>query len=503
MTPISNSRQSSTPSLWNICGYSLGEGANSLVMNSISTFAMIYYTQALGLSPVYAGLAMSIAVLWDAISDPIMGFITDNTHSRYGRRHPYILVGGISMAILLYAVWAVPSFVQASEMRIFAYLVVMNILLRTSLTLFFVPYCAVGFEMTTDYEGRSKIQGVRQIFNMAANFLGPALAWILFFPKMQDGSQPTDNPENFIDMGLTFAIAIVVLTILTTIVTYKYKTNGPKPSSLNQKPKGLKNFLTTNKSILLDRHARWVYIFAFLAVLNMVIVSSLLTFFYVYFMKIDGSDISIAQFGAVIGSAIGGLLATRLPHWFEKKGSIFIACGISIIGNLVVALFFLTGWVSPNSSDGFVLFVVMNGVYWMGSGIMIPTAVAMIGDIAEINKYKTGELKNGSYSAFYSFVFKAAISFAMLISGLILSFIGLDSSAEHHSEQVIWNLGATMLLVGPVICLFAGFSISKYRVTRDFLNSVRDGAITSSMPNSVGDSIYSATDNVVQPYQMK
>ena len=205
----------------------------------------------------------------------------------------------------------------------------------------------------------------------------------------------------------------------------------------------------------------------------MVIVSSLLPFFYVYFMKIDGGQISVAQFAAVIGSATGGLLATRIPRWFEKKGALFIACGLSIFGNLIVAIFFLPGWTAPDQTPGFVFFVVMNGVYWMGSGIMIPTAVSMIADIAEINQYTSGELKDGSYSAFYSFVFKAAISFALLVSGLILSLIGFDSGAEEHPAQVIRNLGAAMLLAGPIICLLAAFAITPYSVSRNFLESLR------------------------------
>ena len=456
-----------------ICGYSLGECANSLVMNSISTFALLYYTQALGLNPMLAGLAMSIAVIWDAVSDPIMGFVTDNTNSRYGRRHPYILLGGLSMAGLLYAVWAVPAFIQTSEIRIFIYLVVMNILLRTALTIFFVPYCAVGFEMATGYEGRAKIQGMRQTFNMIANFMGPALAWAFFFPSLADGSKATGNAENYLSMGMVFSIAIIVLTLLTTIFTYKYRTNGLKKSSKDSSVKGLKHFIRTNKAILVDKYARCVYIFAFFGVLNMVIVSSLLTFFYIYFMKIEGADITIAQFCAVIGSALGGLMATRLPHWFEKEGSILIACGMSIVSNLIVAIFLLTGWLSPSSSSGFIFFIIMNGIYWMGSGIMIPTAVAMIADIAEINQYKTGELKDGSYAAFYSFIFKFAISVALLISGALLNGIGFDVNAESQSSSVIWNLGATMLLTGPIICIFAAISIFKYKVTKLFLNSIR------------------------------
>ena len=471
-----------TCSYWSIGGYSLGECANSLVMNSISTFAMLYYTQALGLSPVYAGIALSIAVLWDAISDPLMGYVTDHTYSRFGRRHPFILVGGLSMAALLYAVWSVPSFIQTSELRIFAYLIIVNILLRTALTLFFVPYSALGFEMTTDYEGRSRLQGMRQVFNMAANFLGPALAWAIFFSSTTDGKNATDNPENYVKMGGAFAIAVAALTILTTIFTYRYRSNPPQKKSENQPKLGIVTFLKTNKSILFDGHARWVYICSFLAVLNMVIVSSLLSFFYVYFMDLDGRAISIAQFGTVIGSALGGLLAIRMPHWFEKKGTIIIACWTSILGNIIVATVFLTGWMAPDhvalisNSEipiAFIFFVVMNGVYWMGSGIMIPTAVAMIADIAEINKHQTGELKDGSYAAFYSLVFKAAISFALVVSGLILAGIGFDSSAENHSDEVIWRLGASLLLIGPLVCLIASFVITKYRITSDFLDYVR------------------------------
>lgn len=468
-------------SIWNIFGYSLGEGANSLVMNSVSTFAMLYYTQALGLNPVYAGIAMSIAVFWDAISDPIMGYITDNTKTRFGRRHPFIIFGGLSMAFLLYAVWAVPSYIQTSELRVFAYLIVMNLLLRTALTVFFVPYCAVGFEMTTDYEGRSRLQGTRQIFNMAANFMGPAMAWALFFPELDDGSKGTDNPANYIEMGGAFAIAIVILTVLTVVFTYRYRTNPPVDRP-NPARRGLKEFFVTNKGILLDVHARWVYIFSFMAVLNMVIVSSLLSYFYVYFMKISGGQIAVAQFGTVIGSALGGLLAIRLPHWFEKKGTILIGCGASILGNMIVAAVFLTGLMEPEHTVmigeiefpvAYWFFVIFNGIYWLGSGVMIPTALAMIADISEIHQYRTGELKDGSYSAFYSFVFKAAISFALLISGFVLSGIGFDASVKEHSQDVIWRLGTAMLVVGPMVCVVASVVICKYKVSRKFLEDLR------------------------------
>ena len=111
--------------------YSLGECANSLVMNGIFGFAMLFYTKSLGLDPTWAGLAMSLSVFWEAVTEPVMGHISDNTRSSWGRRHPYILIGGLLMALCFYLIWTVPDFSRGSQMGIFWYLVAMNLLLRT------------------------------------------------------------------------------------------------------------------------------------------------------------------------------------------------------------------------------------------------------------------------------------------------------------------------------------------------------------------------------------
>ena len=145
-------------------------------MNSIFAFAMLYYTKALRLDPAWAGIAMSVSVFWEAITEPVIGHLSDKTRSRWGRRHPYMLFGGLLMAAGSYLIWAVPASVGAGQLALFWYLVVVNLILRTGVSLFYIPYMALGFEMCADYQGRSRLQSIRQILNMAANLAGPALA---------------------------------------------------------------------------------------------------------------------------------------------------------------------------------------------------------------------------------------------------------------------------------------------------------------------------------------
>lgn len=202
-----------------MAGYGLGECANSLIMNGFFGFAMLYYTEALKLDPRLAGIAMSVSVFWEAITEPVMGHYSDRTRNRYGRRHPWMLLGGLLMAVSFYFIWAVPTPLRGHAMPLFWYLVMMNLCLRTGLTMFFIPYLALGFEMCHDTDGKSKLQAVRQVLNMAANFAGPALAWSIFYRDGvgADGAKiiGTTVPQNFIHMGAAFSLATVAHTTQT------------------------------------------------------------------------------------------------------------------------------------------------------------------------------------------------------------------------------------------------------------------------------------------------
>jgi GPH family glycoside/pentoside/hexuronide:cation symporter len=131
---------------------------SALVVFSRS-FLLFFYSQAVGLDPWLAGIALTIGRLWDAVSDPLMGAISDRTRSRMGRRRPYIIFGSIPLALTYVAMWTPP--LGWSQMELFFYLMITDIAFNTCMTVVSIPYTSLGAELTTDYHERTKVTAIR------------------------------------------------------------------------------------------------------------------------------------------------------------------------------------------------------------------------------------------------------------------------------------------------------------------------------------------------------
>ncbi len=466
--------------------YSLGSCTESLVINSFLGFSMLYYTKALGLRPELAGIATFVATLWDAITDPIMGHISDNTKSRFGKRHPYMLVGGVMMILSFFFIWYVPSFfktelvigsitISAMEM-LFGYLVAMNLLLRTAYTVFIVPYTALGFEMCDDYAGRSKLQGIRNGLNMAANMLGPAMAWSVFFPNNAGDIKDTQIASNYISMGAVFTIASFFFLFLMLYFTRKYIKDSRQDTTCHKNPIA---FFKNIGEIIVDKYPRWVFIFMFFVLLGIVLVSTLQMYVFDDFMKMDGLQKTIAHGGTMVGMGLGSLSLAFFVRRFDKKGAILIAVIWSVACELILGVLFLTGILKPGLEVfgfplAFALFAFLHGAYWFGNGIMMPTAVSMMADVSEIHKIKDGVNKDASYAAMFSLAMKISISVASLVAGYCLSWTGFQSGADAvQSPESIWRVCALTFVAGPIASLLALSLISRYPINEQFIEDLR------------------------------
>lgn len=446
-------------SLLRMIGYGVGECAYSLVLNSLLNFAMMYYTAALGLSPAWAGAALTISLLLDMVIDPAMGYMSDGTRHRFGRRHPWMLAGGLLMAVLFYGLWAVPLALHGRAWTLCVYLVLVNLLLRVGQTMFFVPYLALGFELCQDYEGRSKVQAVRQVMNMAANIAGPALAWSVFFRDTvgADGAKVlgTSVPQNYVHMGMAFSLVAFLCVLAAVWLTRGWAVDtrgGPVATG-----RGVAHFLAELRQSVADKDFARILGFLFLAGSGIGWVSSFQPYVYVYFMGFAPWQKSIAHGATMIGMAAGGVLSAWLARRFGKKGAVLLGGALSLLCNGALAALFLTGGVPIGTAQAFVLFVIFNASFWLGSGIILPLGIAMIADLSALRQRRTGSTQDGAFAALFSLTMKAAMSFALLGSGGVLRMIGFSPCVTQgtYAPDVIWRVGFAMFLAGPLMTAVA------------------------------------------------
>jgi glycoside/pentoside/hexuronide:cation symporter, GPH family len=450
--------------------YGSGEAATSLVLNGLYGFALIFYTEALGLSPALAGLALSISILWEAVTEPYMGYLSDRTRSRFGTRFPWIATGVVVIAVAFYFLWAVPMQFRGGGTTTFVYLVVLNLLLRLGLTMFIVPYLALGFEVAPAYDDRPRLQGVRWVCNMAANMAGPALAWIIFFPdtKTPQGKVVTGTSvvDNFVAMGSAFSIAIVLLTALmlwgcrsTIRDTRKGEADAAAVRSVG--------FWEGFRPIIADVDVRCVLILIFLMVVGMVIVSSMQSYLYVHFMIFSGVEKTVVHGSTMVAAALGAAISPWAARRFDKKGAIVLGAVLGILGEVGLAALFLPGWMPRAGTVAIATFVVFQGLYWVASGVVLPVATAMIADIAELGRLRTGRTVDGSYSAIFSLAWRAGTSLSLLITGGLLSLTGFDTAnGRAPTPESIWWVAALAFLVGTVFYVLTIAWVQRYTLDR-------------------------------------
>ncbi len=465
-----------------IIGFSMGEGATSLTMNGISGFAMLFYTQALGLDFKLAGLAFMVATIWDAITDPIMGHISDNTRSRWGRRHQYILVGGLLMAVCFFFMWNVPSFFTQREMLLFTYVMGINILYRTAFTIFSIPYMALGFEVCTDYHQRSQLQSVKSALNMLVNLLGPALAWSLFFPDNELAGQPepTSMAGNYERMGTVFTIAAAIFAVVVVWATrYKIRDSRPMKALTGN---GLWAFYKDSLDILRDRYLRLIMTFFCVGMVAATFVATLQMYLYVYFVHLTALQKTLTHGGGMVLFGIGALFATPLSRRFDKKSAVCIGAAIAATANLTAGIIFLGGILKPDTvwhlggitiPIAVIAFGLCNMMNWFGSGIYFTLAGSMLADVAEVDELHSGVRKDGGYAAFFSFTTKLVSSIATFLATASLAWAGIAEKSDIQTPQAIHTL---VFLTFGLGCLFALSVIPiawRYPITKEFMDEVK------------------------------
>lgn len=442
--------------------YGFGAVANGAKANGFSYLLLFYYSQVIGLRADLVSLGILIALIFDAVSDPLIGYISDNFHSRWGRRHPFMYLSAIPVSIAYYFIWAPPDLDQTT---LFIYFVAMAVTIRTLITFYEVPATALVSELTDDYDQRTEMLSFRYFFAWWGGLTMAVLNYLVFLPEEKGGLEYVEGWANY---GFTASIVIFLSIMVSTVGTHKHIPNLRKPP-----PKVPFNFNKAAgelKETLSNRSFFALFISALLTAVAAGVSTSLSIYFSRHFWEFTSTEIGLLNlpyfFSAFFALFLAPLVSRRLG---KKKGGMIVmalAFGMSPLPYILRVF----GLFPENGTDTlFYTLLVFNAVdvtlIIMASSLIS----AMIADVVEDSELKTGRRSEGIFFAANSFAQKAVNGLGVVVAGQILAFIQFPTGAK-PGEVPESTLIELALIFTPVLWFFYFASIavlSMYQINRE------------------------------------
>ena len=442
--------------------YSSGVGNYALKDAAFGAFILFYYKQVLGLSGTLTGIAIAMSIIWDAVSDPLVGAWSDNLRTRWGRRHPLMLASVLPIALSFIALFAPPAAALQSQTVLFFWLLGTVIALRTGLTFFMIPYLALGAEIASDYHERTRLASTRTNLGWFVGVATSAVALLLLFAD-NAGVDGRFIVENYQRYGWINAAAVLVFSAICLCGTWHYIPTLAK-STTTPGDHLLRNILSTFR----NRNFRYVVLLE-TAVGGMGgILSTLLMVNFTYFWELSTLQVSLLFGGPpILAIFIVTLSSGFLNRHLEKQQLLQLSCAVCALNFLWLTPLKLLGWLPEEAGIVFAL-VFANYALWVTTTIMRTVAShAMLADIADEHELETGQRQEGVMFAAAFFASKFISGFGYIVAGPFLDLIGLDAGAQPGEvpRSVILGLG---LIMGPglaVLMLIPVWMSFKLRVS--------------------------------------
>lgn len=405
-------------------GYGVGDLGANLAHQTVSFFLLYFLTSSAGVSPALAGTALMIGKLWDAVTDPLMGGLSDRTHSRFGRRRIYFVIAALPLALSFYLLWQSPS---ESELGKFWYVLGTVIFYSSSITLFSIPYSALTPEMTSHYHDRTSLTGYRVMFSIVGTLIGAGATPILLA-----------SGYTYSQIALVYGVVIVITCILCFLGTKGYDT---------AKTVNSEKHLEKLKSVLRNRPFRLLVLMFFF---NTVAVTSMSANMMYYINDV------LRYSGTAAQLPLGVLLVTAMlfvPFWvtlskkLDKKYCHLLGMLIFIVSILSIYFF------GKTSQTVFFSLVIISGF------AVSPTYIfnwSMVPDCIEVDELESGQRREGLFYGFWFFAQKLAMACGIWMNGLVLGFTEYQNGqALEQSKSAISGIE---FLMGPLPSLFLAFS---------------------------------------------
>ncbi len=454
--------------------FGIGSVGEVVFLGMLNSFIGIFYNQAIGLSNSLIGAAIMVALLSDAISDPIVGLVSDRWRSKLGRRHPFLFAAPVPLAVSLYFIFSPPEVLtannaagEANQWMLFAWLSVWAMVSRLCLTLYVIPHLALGGELTQDRNERSKLFSINAVCGYIAGALFSFVAWGYFLGGETLNADGASIPRHLDPVAYGSLVYTACGLVLTTIWLCAWGTKN-QIQYLSEAPLntgGTRRRLLVSDLLgpLRNRNYLFLMMGFFFFMISVGLNETFGVFVNTYFWELGTKDIRWFGLAAVPAILIGALAAPVLMRKFDRKPVLVTALiAMSIFAQLTINLRLL-GLFPENDSPILLPLLVANiAGLTFATAIATVTVLSMLGDIADEIELSTGLRQEGIVYSARAFFAKASNSFGHLIAGIMLDVvvvIPFDAVPGQVDPDVIFRLG---LSAGPFMGAGALFAIYFY-----------------------------------------
>lgn len=441
--------------------YGFGAVANGAKSNGFNYLLLFFYSQVIGLPPQWVSVGILIALLFDAVSDPVCGYISDHLHSRWGRRHPLMYLSGVPVALAYYFLWSPP---ELEPRAMWIYFVAMAVLIRTLITFYEIPATALAAELTQDYDQRTQFMSFRFFFGWWGGLTMAVLVYLFFLPESLGGLQYRAGWSNY---GLTASILIFVSIYVSALGTHRHIPYLKQPPV--QTHVGWRHRARELKETLSNRSFQVLFVSALFTAMAAGLATSLSIYFTRHFWEFTSTQIGYMQLPYFLSAGIALMCAPMISKRLGKKRAAILITTTSVLMSPMPYILRMLGLFPENGSPVLYPLVMAFNTVEVTLIIMSSTLIAaMIADVVEDSEVTTGRRAEGLFFAANSFAQKAVNGLGVIVAGQILAYVHFPLQARlgEVPQQTLFDLAKAYI---PALWGFYGAAILLmvfYRISR-------------------------------------
>jgi len=455
--------------------FGVGQLAEGLKNTSFGLFVLFYYSQVLDVPASLCGLILFIALLFDAVTDPLAGSLSDNWNSPHGRRHPFMYAAALPLALSFWGLFSPPD---RSTTGLAIWLLVFSVLTRGAMTLYHVPHLALGAELTENFEERTSIVAYRQAFGYIGALTASGLAFGYFFVESMGGRL---NAASYPSFAAVLSVLMAITIWLSAYGTRREIPYLPGPSA-RQSDGVIGQLVQDMRAAFQNRSFRWLFGGVLIVFVMVGVNQTLDIYIFQYFWELQDSQFLLLTIATPIGLIFGTPLVRPLHTRFDKRAGLVIGtAGWATLQILPVALR-LAGWFPENGDSALVPTLI---AFRFLQGVIVQQALvsfgSMMADVADEHELSSGRRTEGIFFGAVAFSGKLSSGLGTFFGGIGLDLIAFPrgthiQTAADIDPVTIVELG---IIYGPVVAAFGIVSVWCY--THYGLDRARHAQIVSEL----------------------